>query len=601
MGFSKSAPQVLALLLLAGCGGGGGGGGGSPTPPTTPPPATPPGNQNAVFVIPATVTLTADAGVGANPIASVDASTRVELTDTQRGAFTMTENGLEHVYFSPRGNLTWETIFYFKDPSEIGPGVYVDTVRVGLCTDVNCTALQEGTTSTVTITYTVTGTPQPPPGVTAAASSASATAMAYSDDWPRVTIPLTYLNERANRSFSATTSSGYVGTLNSFVTHATPTGATLEIVFRQAYLMQPGVYDDVITVDVCSKCPTPVEGSPLTIHTRYTVTDTADGPNGYRIRLLPQTARELAWDSHSERLYMAVPTSAAANASSLIAVNPQTGAVTGSVSATMDPSQLAVSADGRFAYVGSGTGNSIRRFKLPELTDDIGIALGSGPQGPRAVREMEVSPYDATLLSVERQVGVDDANRFDIGLVSNGVLHPYAASDTFGRPLLDRLQWADATHLYGNADDNRAIGRITIAGGAFSSHVITPLSGTVSNSDGRTHWDGTYLYRDNGEVVDVAGGAVRGVLQTSTSSRFAKAVAPDAGLNRAFVLVFTGLGFHLQSFALDTMQPLAQIPLVGLPFPANEASNLIRFGTNGLAVSTSDGRVLLIEGAFVSP
>ncbi len=205
----KSTLLLPAFLILSACGGGGSGG--SSPPPFAP--APPPVTQTSAFSIPLTVVMTADAGVGANPITTVNATANVPLTDTQRGAFTMSSNGLDHVYFSPRADLTWETIFYFKDPREIGPGVYTDTVRVGLCTDTSCTALLPGTISTATITYTVTGTVPLPPAVRVAINSVTATSMAYTDERPRITVPLAYLYQRANRSFSATTSSACVGAL----------------------------------------------------------------------------------------------------------------------------------------------------------------------------------------------------------------------------------------------------------------------------------------------------------------------------------------------------------------------------------------------------
>jgi len=544
--------------------------------------------------------MSADAWVGSNPIASVDASLRVPLTDTQKAAYTMTSVGLENVYFSPRTDSTWETLFYFKDPSEIGPGVYRDTVRVGLCTDVDCTALKAGTISTVSVTYTVTGTVQPPPGVSASTNSVTVSAMAHTDEQPRVTVPLTYLNERANRSFTVTTSSAYLGTLNSQVTSATPAGANLEITFRSAWMLQPGVYDDVVTVDVCSKCPAPVEGSPLTIHTRYTITDTANGSNGYRIRLLPHAASELAWDANQQRLYLAVPASAAANASSLIAVDPQTGAITGSVDVGMDPSQLSVSADGRFAYVGSGKSNVIRRFKLPDMTADITVPLGTGDWGDLAGGDIQVSPYDADLVSVERLRSAGDGNHLDIALISNGLLRPDIATDVSDQVFYG-LQWADPAHLYASLGNNSAIATISIAGGEISSHSITPLTGTASASDGRSHWDGFFLYRDNGEKVDVLNARVEGIYIGQSPGDWVRAVVPDAGLNRLFALVSVGASFNLQSYTLDTKVPVASVPLIGVPLDYRAAPQLIRFGPNGLAANTTDGRVLLVEGAFVAP
>lgn len=284
-----------------------------------------------------------------------------------------------------------------------------------------------------------------------------------------------------------------------------------------------------------------------------------------------------------------MPASAAANGSSLIAVDPQAGALTKSVSA-----------DGRFAYVGSGTSNLVRRFNLPDLTPDISVALGSGPNGELAVRDIQVSPFEATMLSVERQRALGDGNRFDIALIDDGVVRPDTAPGTTGQQFYD-LQWTDATHLYATTDNNRAIATVAITAGEISSHSITPLTGTSQPPDGRSHWDGFFLYRDNGEKVDVLGGRVEGMYAPSAPGEWVRAVVPDANLNRLFALVSSGSEFRIQSYTLDTRQPIASVPLAQVPFEPNSAPQLIRFGANGLAASTNDGRLLLVEGAFVAP
>jgi hypothetical protein len=68
-----------------------------------------------------------------------------------------------------------------------------------------------------------------------------------------------------------------------------------------------------------------------------------------------------------------------------------------------------------------------------------------------------------------------------------------------------------------------------------------------------------------------------------------------------FSLVSVGSEFYLQSYALDTRLPIATVPLVGIPLDYRAAPHLIRFGPDGLAANTTDGRVLLVEGAFVAP
>ena len=97
------------------------------------------------------------------------------------------------------------------------------------------------------------------------------------------------------------------------------------------------------------------------------------------------------------------------------------------------------------------------------------------------------------------------------------------------------------------------------------------------------------LYGDNGNSVDSSG------LPVGNFNIFG-AMAPDSSLNKAFFLDF---GAAIHSYNLRHFTPINTINIPGLNgFPGNQ---LIRWGQNGLAFTTSSGQIVLVAGNFLDP
>src|SRR6185312_9209905 len=98
------------------------------------------------------------------------------------------------------------------------------------------------------------------------------------------------------------------------------------------------------------------------------------------------------------------------------------------------------------------------------------------------------------------------------------------------------------------------------------------------------------LYGDNGNSVNSSG------LPVGNFNTFG-AMAPDSGLNKAFFMGF-GAG-SITSYNLRHFTPITTINVPGISgFAGNQ---LIRWGQNGLAFTTSGGQIILVAGNFVDP
>ncbi len=97
------------------------------------------------------------------------------------------------------------------------------------------------------------------------------------------------------------------------------------------------------------------------------------------------------------------------------------------------------------------------------------------------------------------------------------------------------------------------------------------------------------LYGENGNSVDSSG------LPVGNFNTFG-AMVPDSSLNKAFFLDF---GAAIHSYNLRHFTPITTISISGINgFPGNQ---IIRWGQNGLAFTTSGGQIILVAGNFLDP
>ncbi len=309
------------------------------------------------------------------------------------------------------------------------------------------------------------------------------------------------------------------------------------------------------------------------------------GGTGFAVAIVNQQAQRLLYDPNRQVIYAAVPTGAATKANTISVLDLNTLAITSSQPAGVNPNMMAISDDGQFLYV--GVSGSVQRFTLPALTPDISYGLGSDFLGaPHVALDLQVAP------------GAPHTTAVTIGSVSFGPSldgPPTIFDDATARPvaptnrqLCDSLQWgADATTLFCSSTQFTSdlyLMTVDVNGVSIKNDVQSANVNRIHRDAGTN-----VLYGDNGNSVDNSG------LPVGNFNAFG-AMAPDSSLNKAFFLDFSAA---IHSYNLRHFTQLSTINIPGLNgFPGNQ---LIRWGQNGLAFTTSGGQIVLVAGNFLDP
>ena len=311
-------------------------------------------------------------------------------------------------------------------------------------------------------------------------------------------------------------------------------------------------------------------------------------------------ANDLVWDASHKLIYASVPSTAASNGNSIVAIDPGTGKIAASQFAGSEPNHLAISGDGSFLYVGLDGSGSVARFKLPGLTPDITIALGSGSDGSYHALDLQVAPGAPRTIAVS--LGVSGFSPQALGgvvIYDDGQARAQAAPGfgAGGGGLYDSLQWGStANALYAANRDDSGFDFYTLSVDAGGVQQDSDYGADFPGYYNSIHYDaGTGLvYGDDGHAVIPATGAPAGQFDAEGL------MVPDSSVGAAFFLGQDygayGNPYVVESFDLQHYLPRQAITLGNLD---SAPKRLIRWGADGLAFNTG-ANVYLINGSFVS-
>jgi DNA-binding beta-propeller fold protein YncE len=96
------------------------------------------------------------------------------------------------------------------------------------------------------------------------------------------------------------------------------------------------------------------------------------------MRILTQTTADLVWDATRNRIYASVQASATGNyKNNVIAIDPTTLQITGSLPMNQDPGKLALASGGEFLYVALNANGTVAKINLPDLTLNSTFTVGT--------------------------------------------------------------------------------------------------------------------------------------------------------------------------------------------------------------------------------
>jgi hypothetical protein len=346
---------------------------------------------------------------------------------------------------------------------------------------------------------------------------------------------------------------------------------------------------------------------------------------------------DVVWDSRFNLLYLSKPSTAQHSQDSIIAFSTRTGlndaaAIwTYQLPSGSNPDRLALSADGKYLYVGlDGTGQ-VQQLAITGATTKPTagntISLGSDPTSGAAyyALDLQVHPTNSTTIGVARGAVPSQSNAsalaiggvaiYDKGTLRPNVVGPSSVPGNAAR--LDNLQWsADGANIYAsnNEDTTGDLYELSVAPSGVSLASDTRGIFTVPNLF--IHFDPTstseypdgLIYGDDGLQVDpsvpkvVGGNLVNGIMTLDPTDGNGYYVAqPVDDQNQLEYYVFA---FNIPSFAPTGTLDLFQVQ--GIPHHMVRWNNSSD-STSGLAFTTkkfncryspctvADGRLYVIN------
>jgi uncharacterized repeat protein (TIGR01451 family) len=319
----------------------------------------------------------------------------------------------------------------------------------------------------------------------------------------------------------------------------------------------------------------------------------------------------LLFDPFTRQLYVSVPgTAPQLQGNSIVAIDPNTGALGTPVNIGSEPGKVAESDDGQYLYVLLNGSLRLARYNLVTGTADA-TTYSLVPQGGQcpspSPRDLAVTPGNNSTLAIDLG-SFCGSGIFDI---SNGI-GTFRGKFTGGYSG-SSLAFPDASHLY--TQDVDTSGQEFYRWNVDASG-LTPIDGSTLNGFGTSGFK-----LKNGLAYAVAGGLADpaptppkqvaqyqiGQILSGYQSIQGVSVAPDPPLDRVF---FLGTNFFGGNPILASFDQARYEFLAYNSFAQNPAGpDLVRWGKDGLAFQEGlgfmqppgSGRLVLLRGAFVLP
>lgn len=310
------------------------------------------------------------------------------------------------------------------------------------------------------------------------------------------------------------------------------------------------------------------------------------------VRQLDLITNHLEYDAARGVIYASVPSRAGALGNTVVSINPASGEIVRSVYVGSEPGPMSLSDDGQFLYVALTGASAVQRVNLLTGQPDLHIELGKAPDGgnniPVEVLALPNSPH-----SVAVAVGTGLGGSYGIAVYDDGMQRGRVSGDSGTRHLVSGLLQSRLYDVTVNQIRRFAVGAAgaTEAGSSGTAYLFD-----LQQSVYRNGW----VYTPAGAVFDAETGTQVGTYQVGSSN---SPLRPDPETGRFFAVrpSSTGTQWEVTVFDHHTFVPIATKTLGSYTGFNIFAGDLVRWGTDGLAFRTTDGKVYLVQTDLVPP
>jgi hypothetical protein len=329
---------------------------------------------------------------------------------------------------------------------------------------------------------------------------------------------------------------------------------------------------------------------------------------------IPLTASALTVDPVGGLLYAAIPASATQNPSTVIPIDPATGAMKTSIAVSSDPRRLAVSDDGRELYVAS-TG-VLQRFNLKTLALEKTFNLPVDSEwGQTYVQEMRVVPGSPQSIVVELFANVDPAEDGAALYNDSGLVNWIQGVGGTNRNLmLDSFTFTSPSTIYGLPVGSSFLAELKVSATGLS--VVSPAgAGCCNQSTGSlVASDGTLLYSNSGEVWDPSTQKLLGTYLEANGDQlfYTASVVPETANRHTYFLDEDTQYEQYQAVNIDVYDQASYALLGTVPFTSiypPDVTDLVRWGSNGFAFrcvditgnQSSANQIVIVTSNLIAP
>jgi hypothetical protein len=324
-----------------------------------------------------------------------------------------------------------------------------------------------------------------------------------------------------------------------------------------------------------------------------TLTVNPRDPPNYSHVMTFNSVNDAVWSAREQLLYLAIGSTARRHPNSVIAFDPTTGNIPKSVFAGSEPWSLGLADDESFLYVGLRGADEIKRYTLPALTHDLTILPDPTDRSivPQFANRIAVAPGSPRTIAIEL---LDMQHR---GLIGIRLFDDDVARD--GPPNSDHLalSWGDdastllAKRTVGLLDD--FLDTFSTNGTEVNLVNSQPLQiGRLR--DGLPYYDGL-VFTNFETVIDVASSQLVARLPAAVGH-----VIVDRPNGKAF---YARIGeptrLSIKSFDLTSYEGIEAVTNIGIP-SGSPVRHMVRWGTDGLALTMKSGILLTLSGDFVT-
>ena len=318
------------------------------------------------------------------------------------------------------------------------------------------------------------------------------------------------------------------------------------------------------------------------------------------IQQISLNASDIVYDSVTDKVFASQPSAAGINGNSVIPIAPATATLGPPIFVGSEPNRLARSSDGQFLYVALDGAGAVRRINVATQQADLKFSLGFGQfTGPLFVEDMEAVPGEPNAVAISRRNAGFSPRHEGVAIYDNGVKRPTTTASHTGSNVIEF--GSSGSTLYGLNNETTEFGFRKMSVNSLGVTTTQVTSNVFSGFATNFEVDNGRAYSNGGRIIDPDTSAPIGLFVLASSGNL---VVPDSSVGRAFFISGTDQSdsavnstIVIRAFDQNTFVPVGSLNLPGVNGRVRKA---VRWGSNGLAISTSGGQLFLIQSNLIT-